>query len=265
MEKKINHKNSKYAIWLLFEPFLFYYAGYIGCFFVIKVMEDALNRGTLTTGSINAVCIMAGGICLLPLLLKQEVYKSRELVKGWKAVRAFTATALLAFSSALLLNYFLNLFQTIDKAIAYQKAERSLYAVPYWLGIFTYVMVAPIVEETLFRFLLFHRIEKIMRNNKSMTNLVTAMVGSSLLFGIYHGNVIQGSYAFILGIMLSGIYVLTGRFLFTVFFHAICNLTVYTLSYHDLVYQELTTPVWLIMDSIIILFILYLTFQQIKI
>lgn len=54
---------------------------------------------------------------------------------------------------------------------------------------------APICEEIVFRYLIF--------NSLNRTNKILAIIGSSILFGIAHGNLIQGAYATILGLVFS--------------------------------------------------------------
>lgn len=54
---------------------------------------------------------------------------------------------------------------------------------------------APICEEITFRYLIFHCLNKV--------NTILAIVVSALLFGIAHGNIIQGTYAFCFGLVFS--------------------------------------------------------------
>ena len=58
---------------------------------------------------------------------------------------------------------------------------------------------APFAEELLFRGLIHRRLRKIL-------NMIPAMLISSLLFGIIHGNIIQGVYAFLIGLMCAFVY-----------------------------------------------------------
>ena len=64
---------------------------------------------------------------------------------------------------------------------------KSLFMMIFWMGI-----VAPIAEEMIFRWLVYLRL----RDHFSV--LVSAVI-SAAFFGIYHGNVLQAVYAFILG------------------------------------------------------------------
>lgn len=64
-----------------------------------------------------------------------------------------------------------------------------------WVMLLAVMFAAPIGEEFLFRGLIF-------RYSKRCLPPWIAIVFQSLLFGVYHGNLIQGVYAFLLGIVL---------------------------------------------------------------
>lgn len=81
------------------------------------------------------------------------------------------------------------------------------------------VIVGPLVEEILFRGLIFHSLEKV------TTLPWFAFVLSGVMFGIWHGSFIQGVYTAMMGITL-GYFMKKSRSLFLVFLaHAVNNLS----------------------------------------
>ena len=64
-----------------------------------------------------------------------------------------------------------------------------------WVMLLAVMLVAPIGEEFLFRGLVF-------RYSKRCLPPWIAIIFQSILFGVYHGNIIQGVYAFVLGTVL---------------------------------------------------------------
>ena len=62
------------------------------------------------------------------------------------------------------------------------------------LSLIFIIVIAPVIEEILFRGVVLKPLEKYGK--------LLAIVISSLLFAIYHGNIIQGIYAFICGLLL---------------------------------------------------------------
>lgn len=78
------------------------------------------------------------------------------------------------------------------------------------------IILTPIIEELMLRGILFNRL----RHGVSFTvaNILQAMV-----FGIYHWNIIQGLYAFVIGLILGYIYEKTRTLLAPIIVHAIIN------------------------------------------
>lgn len=91
------------------------------------------------------------------------------------------------------------------------------------LFIFTAVVMAPVVEELVFRGLTLHY-------TKKAFNLVLANIIQALLFGLYHGNLIQGIYAFIFGLLLGYIAIKTDSLITGMLLHMIINGSLYIVS-----------------------------------
>lgn len=85
-----------------------------------------------------------------------------------------------------------------------------------WLSLLFMVLLAPVVEEFIFRKLIIDRI-------RPFGEAVSVLV-SALFFGLFHGNVNQFFYAFGLGAIFAFLYVKTGRLRYPVFLHMTINL-----------------------------------------
>lgn len=79
-------------------------------------------------------------------------------------------------------------------------------------------LIAPIIEELFFRGLIFSLMSKLLP-------FVFANVIQAIVFGIYHGNVVQAVYAFILGMFIGYILFITGSIVYTIVLHMSINLT----------------------------------------
>lgn len=77
-------------------------------------------------------------------------------------------------------------------------------------------LVAPIVEELIFRGIVMRRLNKVM-------NIYLAAFLSSMTFGILHGNIVQITYAVVLGLVMSFIAVRCASLLASCFFHIFFN------------------------------------------
>lgn len=84
-----------------------------------------------------------------------------------------------------------------------------------WMNLLFFCILTPIMEELAFRKLLLDRI--------SIFGDRTAMLVSGLMFGLFHGNLYQFFYAFILGMIFSWVYLRSGKIYLTVIMHAIIN------------------------------------------
>ena len=84
-----------------------------------------------------------------------------------------------------------------------------------WTALFFMVLCAPILEELIFRKLL---IDRTVRYGEK-----TAILFSGIFFGLFHGNLNQFAYAFILGVFWGFIYVKTGKILYTICMHMVVN------------------------------------------
>lgn len=89
--------------------------------------------------------------------------------------------------------------------------------------ILAYVVIGPISEELCFRGITFEYARKAMPF--WATNILQA-----LLFGIFHGNPLQGSMAFLLGLVLGYIYGKTRNIKLTIIFHITFNVSTFFIS-----------------------------------
>ena len=79
----------------------------------------------------------------------------------------------------------------------------------------------------IFRGVLFNRM-------KRYVPVILAVIISSAMFGIYHGNVVQAVYAFFAGCLFAWIYHKRGCFGEAVLLHGIMNIVGFLLTYYNL-------------------------------
>ena len=95
------------------------------------------------------------------------------------------------------LSFLFRIVFTVLGADGYQAAEQQLLADKSIAVLFLeLVFLSPVLEEFLFRRILYLQLRKKMP-------VMVSMVISSLLFGVYHWNLPQGIYAFAMGMLLS--------------------------------------------------------------
>ena len=108
-----------------------------------------------------------------------------------------------------------------DLFISYHRMMESFTSSISPLFLITVIILGPISEELIFRGLTMHYAEKI------SNSLGFAIIVQGILFGIYHGSIIQGIYATIFGIMLGVICARSHSLIPSIFLHMIINGSLY--------------------------------------
>ena len=92
------------------------------------------------------------------------------------------------------------------------------------------VIAAPIVEELLFRGFIYNALKKIMNTLPNHLNAISHRISiflsaliTSVLFGIYHGNILQALYAGIISFVMIWLYEQSGSLLANILFHGAFN------------------------------------------
>lgn len=104
--------------------------------------------------------------------------------------------AILSIATSVALNILLLHSALPQHSTRYQEASVVLYSPPFWQQIAYNGIVAPIIEELLFRGVLFRALRR-------WIAFPWAMIISAVVFGAYHGNLVQFVYAGICGVLLA--------------------------------------------------------------
>lgn len=121
------------------------------------------------------------------------------------------------------LNMLLDLSGLTDNSASYQAVAEYQYSANIVLALILYVLAAPLVEELLFRGIIYNCL-------KGMLKPLSAMTIAAVFFGVYHGNTVQGIYGFAMACLIIYGYEYFGDFRVAVAMHALVNLISYVLS-----------------------------------
>lgn len=235
-----------YKAWEVFGPFITYYFTYNAAFLLIayllnaamgyfgtELREYVIEHETTLTNVVGGLSMLIGVLPLIPMLRRELVVckenaddkapvATEDGAVRQKAVNIALAV-ILAASSSIGLNILLSLTGFVQTSAVYQDVARQQYGVIFGIGAVLFGLISPITEEIVFRGLLFNR----MRRYYPVT---AAIILSGVLFGVYHGNLVQGVYGTCMGILLAYTYERMRSFLIPCLFHAVANLMVYTLA-----------------------------------
>lgn len=120
-------------------------------------------------------------------------FSLKKVING----KLLAATAALGLALQLLISMCLNaLYPVLPQNLTNQYSElmESLLGGNIWLSLLVTVVLAPLAEEFIFRGITLKKAQKFMP-------FMAANMLQAVLFGVYHLNLIQGVYAFVLGMV----------------------------------------------------------------
>ena len=149
----------------------------------------------------------------------------------------YPALVIFAAASVVFFNILISLSGLMEQSDLYRQTAARQYAVSLGMGLFLYAGVSAVVEEVVFRFLLYNRLRR------SGGRAAFGIVASAFLFGVYHGNIVQGLYAFVIGLLIALVYVRFDDFLAPVLFHGVGNAVIFLGNMIPEVYDIVFSPV----------------------
>ena len=169
---------------------------------------------------------LTGILVMIPALYFYRKDKVRRIAGGLipvkkKVTLSLPEVILLFLAGAGLAQYgnsLMVILQSFINSSTYQDSMtritegKSLLMMIFWMGI-----VAPAAEEMIFRWLIYLRL-------RDWLKMPVAAVISGLIFGIYHGNIVQGIYASILGTAFAWILEMSGNIYSSMLLHMGANI-----------------------------------------
>jgi len=178
------------------------------------------------TALVSAFGFMIGGAAVFAMARRaitdrKEDGRLLHLKKRGKGSCVLFVTALLGLVFGM--NLLLSLSGLAEKSGSYQAVAQSQYAAGLVTGLVCYGIISPIAEELLFRGIVYGHLRELLGAG-------FAIFFSALLFAVYHGNLVQGVYALVLGAFMAYVYEYFGDFRAPVAAHMAANLLVFGLS-----------------------------------
>ncbi len=169
-------------------------------------------------------------ICSVPILLyMMRKDRKREVAGGYlqSSKAPFSKYILLPglfIPFALGINNLMILLNIAAYSEAYQETAEVFYGARFIIQIVCLGILTPVVEEMMFRGLIYNRIKR--RSN----NVKHAIVFSGLLFGFYHGNFVQMIYGCLAGFLLAYVYEKYGSLMAPILGHIFLNMVAIILT-----------------------------------
>jgi len=206
--------------------------------------EGGLLEGLTGNASaiLSALGFLAGGAAIFGRArraIEARWQDSRLLHLRREPVRCYILMGMSAVGAALGINLFFFLLGIPEESASYQQVARSQYGAGLLMGLICYGVIAPLAEELVFRGILYHELRRFLK-------MTSAMIISAALFAMYHGNSVQGIYAFLIGLLMVYGYEYFGEFRIPVAIHMAANLLVYLFSYTGISADFMNWPVCLL-------------------
>lgn len=236
--------------WNVLSPLIVYYVGFNLCYMLIaagiQVSADQgsasqtwLYDNSVLVFSLCRMCSMIAGMAaVFPMFRKETV--------DWKgSVRLPVLTVgILAVAMALGTNILFSLLHITELSKSFADVAGQQFMVPIWQGLLLFGVVSPLAEEIVFRGVIYNRLKKYFP-------VWIAILTSAVLFGGYHGNLVQGIYGFLLGTVIAWLYEVAGKFRIPVMFHAFANISVFLMTYDSDITAAINTWINFLIFAII--------------
>lgn len=202
---------------IVYMPVLYQFAGILTSWIAIFIISAYMGKKysdparaiaeTLSIYNKNAILITGiSAVIIIPFCIfvyqrdkkkkrQQNYYISYQKPAFWHIflIVVLGASVCIALNNLIYFSGLVSLFP------GFQEVAESIYSGNLLTEIITIVFLAPIVEELLFRGIAYKRMYEYWGYKR-------AAILSALFFGVYHLNVVQGVYAFLLGILLTYVY-----------------------------------------------------------
>lgn len=233
-EAVVTQERSFMKAWSVIYPILLYYvAGSICIMFFAYFMQWISDRegiwtglaeglrqySTITSAVVNGLSMLVGAAVVYPAFKREKLQISMPASRKKEIVPVFLAGAVVA----LCFNVLFGLLQITGSSESYAQVAERQFSLPLWAGLILYGIISPVAEEIVFRGLVYNRLHRLF-------GLPFAVIGSAVLFGAYHGNMVQALYGFILGLFIAVLYERYGSFAVPVLLHSAANICVYVIT-----------------------------------
>lgn len=166
-------------------------------------------------------------VAVLPFYKREHTFGMEKEGDDNKRILSVTNGAVILVMGAVFslgLNYLFSVLGLLQSSESYNQVAQRQFSLPFWLAFLFYGILSPWAEELAFRGI-FYRCLK-----RNVTEYA-AVFGSALMFGIFHGNLVQMLYGTIMGSAMAVLYRKFQNLLAPILFHSAANTAIYAVTY----------------------------------
>lgn len=205
----MNRQMAKFHLFYAIAPVLAYYA-------VTMLVVFACSLLSLDNVILNSINIVINLIFLYAIFYRPyQKIQLKDRMPGLlpkaglsKAVRlpkwAYVLIIAAGISASIAVNNWFILLRLPEKITTYKEVAKSIYSGNFVIMFLRAAVGAAIVEELLMRGLFYSGLSQVIGR-------IAGTLCSAFVFGVIHGNLLQGMYAFLLGVLFCFVYDMFGR------------------------------------------------------
>lgn len=212
--------NKRYGLagqaWEIIYPVAMYYAAItIGIFLAQLLFGTSIENYML--------CKIIGSLVALPIVYgdyKADMSREGKYGKKIPLTKDMLLNVLVVIGITICvsisLNNIISMSPLVTMSAEYENASNAFYGSTLFLEMVGSAFITPLLEELLHRGVVYGRLRKMM-------NMWPAVIVSALIFAGLHFNIVQFTYAFLLGIVLALFVEKTGHIYPAVIAHVVAN------------------------------------------
>lgn len=186
---------------------------------VLKQMQEESVAGLLPS-LVKMMAMVIGAMSVYSFFRREKVLMEVRKMELKAVLCLMVAGVVLSLTLNFL--FFVSGFTAASEQ--YQQVAKVQFSLPFWLACIFYGMLSPVVEEMVFRGIVYNALCR-------HTTTIMGVIGSALLFGAFHGNVVQMIYGSLMGVVMACVYQRYRNLLAPIVFHGAANIVVYAMSY----------------------------------
>lgn len=202
--------------WSIIYPVGMYYVSItIGIFIAQLIFGTSIENYML--------CKIIGSLVALPVVYqdyKADLKRIGLYGKKWPFSMGMMTNILFVMGITICisvsLNNIISMSPLMQVSTEYQNASNAFYGSSIWLELLGSAIITPILEELLHRGVVYGRLRRMMR-------MWSAVIVSALVFAALHFNIVQFTYAFLLGIVFALFVEKTGHIYPAILAHIVAN------------------------------------------
>lgn len=222
-------QNWGFKLWQVLYPVGIYYVVSSLCYFgLAMIMGEATEtymQRQLTCATVTIPFIYS--FYRQDKMAKQAVYGKQEFHPDKQQIFNILLSVVAAAALGMAVNNVLAMTPLMQQSAGFQSANEAFFGGSIAFELLGSCLMIPIAEELLFRGVVYGRLKLYIGGR-------AALIGSALLFGIFHVNLVQFLYAALLGLLLAVLVEWTGYLYPAILGHIAANMAAVVRAHTDL-------------------------------